>query len=52
LFLNACQAVLKAALASSRLAALPNDGPGMMTATFHSQMPGVRSLANRARPMG
>jgi hypothetical protein len=50
--LNASQAVLNSALALSRLEVLPNGGPGILTVTFHSQMPGVRARANRIRPMG
>ena len=45
LSLNASHAVLKCSLASLRLLALPNGGPGICTWTCQSQMPGVRSLA-------
>ena len=47
LSLNASHAALNCALASSRLLALPSGGPGMLTVTFHSLVPGTRSLANR-----
>ena len=46
------QAVLNSALAVSMSLAVPMGKPrGMLTVTFHSQMPGVRSEAKRMRPM-